>query len=58
MLEAIVALPEKMFYNTGIGTYLWILTNKKDASRKGKIQLIDATSMGTELRKNIGEKSV
>ena len=58
MLEAIVALPEKMFYNTGIGTYLWILTNKKDAPRKGKIQLIDATSMGTELRKNIGEKSV
>lgn len=58
MLEAIVALPEKMFYNTGIGTYLWILTNKKEASRKGKIQLIDATSMGTELRKNIGEKSV
>lgn len=58
MLEAIVALPEKMFYNTGIGTYLWILTNKKDVSRKGTIQLIDATSMGTELRKNIGEKSV
>lgn len=42
LLEAIVALPEKMFYNTGIGTYLWVLSNKKSAQRKGKVQLIDA----------------
>ena len=57
MLEAIVALPEKMFYNTGIGTYLWIVTNKKTAERKGKVQLIDATSLKSTLRKNIGEKN-
>lgn len=57
MLEAIVALPEKMFYNTGIGTYLWILTNKKDENRKGKVQLIDATSFKYPLRKNLGEKN-
>jgi type I restriction enzyme M protein len=58
MLEAIVALPEKMFYNTGIGTYLWVLTCKKtDVRRKGKIQLINATSLKSALRKNIGEKN-
>ncbi len=57
MLEAIVALPEKMFYNTGIGTYLWIVTNKKDELRKGTVQLIDATSLKSTLRKNIGEKN-
>lgn len=57
MLEAVVALPEKMFYNTGIGTYLWIVTNKKTAERKGKVQLIDATSLKSTLRKNIGEKN-
>ena len=57
LLEAIVALPEKMFYNTGIGTYLWILSNKKEERRKGKIQLIDATSFKSPLRKNLGEKN-
>ena len=57
LLEAIVALPEKMFYNTGIGTYLWVLANKKERRRKGKIQLIDATSFRSPLRKNLGEKN-
>lgn len=57
LLEAIVALPEKMFYNNGIGTYLWVLSNKKSAQRKGKVQLIDATTMKAPLRKNLGEKN-
>lgn len=57
LLEAIVALPEKMFYNTGIGTYLWVLANKKEERRKGKVQLIDATSFKAPLRKNLGEKN-
>ena len=58
MLEAIIALPEKMFYNTGIGTYLWVLTCKKtDKRRKGKVQLINAISLKSALRKNIGEKN-
>lgn len=57
LLEAIVALPEKMFYNTGIGTFLWVVTNKKDKMRKGTIQLIDATSLKSPLRKNLGEKN-
>ena len=57
LLEAIVALPEKMFYNTGIGTYLWVLANKKEKRRKGKIQLIDATTFKSTLRKNLGEKN-
>ena len=57
LLECIVAVPEKMFYNTGIGTYLWVLSNKKEARRKGKVQLIDATSFKKPLRKNLGEKN-
>ena len=57
MLEAIVALPEKMFYNTPINTYLWVVTNKKAKERKGKVQLIDATSLKSTLRKNLGDKS-
>jgi type I restriction enzyme M protein len=57
MLEAVIALPEKMFYNTGIATFLWILTNRKDAKRKGTVQLIDATTIKTPLRKNLGEKN-
>lgn len=57
MVEAIIALPENMFYNTGIGTFIWILTNKKEARRKGKIQLIDATAMSSPLRKNMGKKN-
>lgn len=57
MLEAIVAMPEKDFYNTGIGTYIWIVTNRKEERRKGKVQLIDATAINTPLRKNLGEKN-
>ena len=57
LCEAIIAMPENMFYNTGIGTYLWVLTNKKDSRRKGKVQLIDATSMKSSLRKNLGDKN-
>lgn len=57
MLEAIVAIPENMFYNTGIGTFLWIVTNRKSEERRGKVQLIDATSMKKPLRKNIGQKN-
>lgn len=57
MLEAVIALPEKMFYNTGIATFLWIVTNRKDIKRKGKVQLIDATTIKTPLRKNLGEKN-
>ena len=57
LVEAIVALPENMFYNTGIGTYIWILSNKKEKRRKGKIQLIDATAMKSVLRRNLGNKN-
>jgi len=56
-LEAIVALPLNMFYNTGIATYIWVLTNRKPAHRKGKIQLIDATQWYKPLRKNLGKKN-
>lgn len=56
-LEAIVALPENMFYNTGISTYIWIVTNRKAPHRQGKVQLIDATSMKSPLRKNLGNKN-
>lgn len=57
LVEAIIALPENMFYNTGIGTFIWILSNKKEDRRKGKIQLIDATAMLSPLRKNMGKKN-
>ena len=56
-LEAIVALPLNMFYNTGIATYIWVLTNKKPDQRKGKVQLIDATQWFKPLRKNLGKKN-
>lgn len=56
-LEAIVALPLNMFYNTGIATYIWVLTNRKPAHRHGKVQLIDATQWYTPLRKNLGKKN-
>ena len=56
LLEAIVALPDQMFYNTGISTYFWILTNRKDKKRKKKIQLIDATSFFQKMRKSLGNK--
>ena len=57
LVEAIIALPDNMFYNTGIGTYIWVLSDKKEARRKGKIQLIDATQMKSPLRKNMGNKN-
>lgn len=57
LLEAIIAVPEKMFYNTGIGTFIWIVTNRKESRRKGKIQLIDASGLKSPLRKNLGEKN-
>jgi len=56
-LEAIIALPLNTFYNTGIATYIWVLTNRKPDRRKGKIQLIDATGIYTPLRKNLGKKN-
>ena len=56
LVEAIVALPKDMFYNTGIATYIWILSNHKPAERKGKVQLIDATNEFEKLRKNLGDK--
>jgi type I restriction enzyme M protein len=56
-LEAIIALPENMFYNTGIPTYIWVVTNRKEERRKGKVQLIDATSLKSPLRKNLGSKN-
>ena len=56
-LEAIVALPLNMFYNTGIATYVWVLTNRKPEHRKGKVQLIDATKWFRPLRKNLGQKN-
>ena len=57
LVEAIIALPDNMFYNTGIGTFIWILSNNKAEHRKGKIQLIDATSLKSPLRKNLGKKN-
>ena len=56
-LEALVALPLNMFYNTGIATYVWVLTNRKPAHRRGKVQLIDATQWYQPLRKNLGKKN-
>ena len=60
-LEAVIALPEQMFYNTGIGTYIWIVTNRKDKRRKGKIQLLDAREVWTaggseESKRSLGDK--
>ena len=55
-LEAIVALPEQMFYNTGIGTYIWIVTNRKEKRRKGKIQLYDAREIYVPMRRSLGDK--
>ncbi len=56
-LESIIALPLNMFYNTGIATYIWVLGNRKPENRRGKVQLIDATSIFTPLRKNLGKKN-
>lgn len=57
LVEAIIALPDNMFYNTGIGTFIWVLTNRKEDRRVGKIQLIDATKMKSPLRRNMGKKN-
>lgn len=55
-LEAIVALPDQLFYNTGISTYIWVLTNRKEPERKGKIHLIDARQFYIKMRKSLGNK--
>jgi len=57
LLEAIIALPLNMFYNTGIATYVWVLTNRKTGNRQGKVQLIDAGAWFQPLRKNLGKKN-
>jgi type I restriction enzyme M protein len=57
LLEAIIQMPENMFYNTGIATHIWVLSNRKAEHRKGKVQLIDATPWATPLRKNLGAKN-
>jgi type I restriction enzyme M protein len=56
-LEAIIQMPENMFYNTGIATHIWVLTNRKPEHRKGRVQLIDASDWSTPLRKNLGNKN-
>ena len=56
LLEALIALPEQLFYNTGIATYVWVLTNRKRPARRGKVQLIDATAFWVLLRKSLGAK--
>ena len=56
-LEAVVALPLNLFYNTGIATYVWVLSNKKPAHRKDQVQLIDASQWFKPLRKNLGKKN-
>lgn len=55
-LEAVVALPEQMFYNTGIGTYIWVVTNRKEKRRRGKIQLFDAREIYFPMRRSLGDK--
>jgi type I restriction enzyme M protein len=56
LLEALIALPEQLFYNTGIATYVWVLTNRKTSARHGKVQLIDATSYWVPMRRSLGDK--
>ena len=56
LVEAIVGLPNDMFYNTGIGTYIWVISNRKPKARKGKVQLIDASGMWQKMRKSLGSK--
>jgi len=57
LLEAIIQMPENMFYNTGIATHIWVLSNRKAEHRKGKVQLIDATPWSTPIRRNLGAKN-
>jgi type I restriction enzyme M protein len=56
LLEALIALPEQLFYNTGIATYVWVVTNRKRDARKGKVQLIDASAFWVPMRKSLGDK--
>jgi type I restriction enzyme M protein len=56
LLEALIALPEQLFYNTGIATYVWVVSNRKAPARRGKVQLIDATSFWVPMRKSLGDK--
>lgn len=56
LLEALIALPEQLFYNTGIATYIWVVTNRKPTAKKNKVQLIDATAFWTQMRKSLGNK--
>ncbi len=56
LLEALIALPEQLFYNTGIATYVWLLSNRKAPARQGRVQLIDATSFWTPMRRSLGDK--
>src|SRR6266516_6356487 len=56
LLEALIALPEQLFYNTGIATYIWVVTNRKTSKRAGKVQLVDATGFWVPMRKSLGDK--
>ena len=56
LLEALIALPEQLFYNTGIATYVWLLTNRKTPERKGKVQFIDASTFWTAMPRSLGDK--
>jgi type I restriction enzyme M protein len=56
LLEALIALPEQLFYNTGIATYVWLVTNRKAPERQGKVQLIDASSFWVQMRRSLGDK--
>ena len=56
LLEALIALPEQLFYNTGIATYVWVVTNRKKRARRGKVQLIDASGFWVPMRKSLGDK--
>ena len=56
MLEGIISLPTDLFYNTGISTYIWVLTNKKEKKRKGKIELVNASDFSKPMRKSLGSK--
>jgi type I restriction enzyme M protein len=56
LLEALIALPEQLFYNTGIATYVWVVSNRKTPARRGKVQLIDATSFWVQMRRSLGDK--
>jgi type I restriction enzyme M protein len=56
LLEALITMPEQLFYNTGIATYVWLVTNRKAPARKGKVQLIDASSFWVQMRRSLGDK--